>query len=113
MAEHFLYGQRGYDKIGMNDLARYSVRSTGASVYLVLPSDYLIRSTNTTVQAIGLPTAVGIEGRVYVIKKIGATGNVVIAPVGSETIDGSTTKILSTQYEVIHLMSDGANWLTF
>ncbi len=29
---------------------------------------------------------------------------------GSETIDGLTTRILNTDYESIHLISDGSNW---
>ena len=29
---------------------------------------------------------------------------------GSETIDGLTTRILNTDYESMHLISDGNNW---
>jgi hypothetical protein len=30
---------------------------------------------------------------------------------GAETINGAATKALSTQYETVHIMSDGANWI--
>jgi len=49
------------------------------------------------------------EGRRVIIKNIG-TGTVTIDPSGSETIDGSATKLMSIQYSVIELVSDGVNW---
>jgi hypothetical protein len=48
----------------------------------------------------------------YVIKKIDSTVNIVtIVPYGSETIDGSSTAIISVQYTSLTLISDGSsNW---
>lgn len=59
---------------------------------------------------ITLPTAVGIKGRTYTIKKIDNANNVVIDGNGSQTIDGSTTKTLTTQYQTVTVQSDNANW---
>jgi hypothetical protein len=58
-----------------------------------------------------LPTAVGCIGRRYTIKKTDASANAVtIATTSSQTIDGTTTKALSTQYAAYTVQSDGANW---
>jgi hypothetical protein len=63
-------------------------------------------------RTITLPTAVGINGRKYTIRKLDSSGNAVtIDGNGSETINGATTKALSTQYETATIMSNGANWI--
>lgn len=62
--------------------------------------------------AVFLPMANGINfGKTYHIKKIDATGNTVtIQPSGSSTIDGSTNKIMISQYNSMMIISDGNNW---
>ena len=82
---------------------------TGA--YTMTATDSVITCAAGT-YTISLPTAVGIAGREYVIKRIGATGTITIDPAGTETIDGSTTKTLTSQNEVIRIVSDGANWIS-
>ena len=62
------------------------------------------------VVTINLRTALGIPGVIYHIKKLGSTGNVVLDGFGSQTIDGSATKTLTSQYERVRICSDGANW---
>lgn len=58
-----------------------------------------------------LPTAVGVSGREYVVKKTDSGGNAVtVGTTSSQTIDGSTTKALATQYKFVTVVSDGANW---
>ena len=60
-----------------------------------------------------LPTAVGIRGKQYIVKKIDATANTVtIDANGAQTIDGMLTAVLIGQWDVITLVSDGANWMT-
>lgn len=56
-----------------------------------------------------LPTAVGISGRQYTIK-LTAAGTGTVATTSSQTIDGSTTYNLSSQYFYVTVQSDGANW---
>jgi hypothetical protein len=47
----------------------------------------------------------------YHIKKIDSgAGNVIIDGNASETIDGATTYTLTTQYESVTIVSDGATW---
>ena len=48
-------------------------------------------------------------GRRIVIKNIG-TDTVTIDGAGAQTIDGSTTKTISSQYGSLELFSDGSNW---
>lgn len=63
-------------------------------------------------KTITLPTAVGITGRMYVIKKIDSSSNAVTVDAnGSQTIDGALTVDLASQYEAMTIISDGANWL--
>lgn len=72
----------------------------------------LVDSTAAT-RTITLPTAVGIAGREYIVKDWkgqSGTNNITIATTSSQTIDGSTTFILGTNYESKTVVSDGANW---
>jgi hypothetical protein len=71
-------------------------------------TDCFIDCTSGTFN-VTLPTAVGIAGREYIIKNSGA-GTITVATTSSQTIDGSTTYSLSTQYSRVNLVSDGANW---
>lgn len=60
---------------------------------------------------VNLPTTVGRQGKIFTIKRIDATINTVdIDANGIETIDGSLTKPLSPQYDVLTIISDNANW---
>jgi hypothetical protein len=77
--------------------------------YTATNADYTIDCTANTF-TLTLPTAVGLTGRVYVIKNSG-TGVVTIATTSSQTIDGSTTQTLSTQYSSYRLQSNGTNWI--
>ena len=80
----------------------------GTGNYTITESDYLVNVTSGS-PTITLPTAVGIQGREYCIKNSG-TGSVTLDGDGSETIDGTATKIFS-QYTSITVVSDGANWI--
>jgi hypothetical protein len=61
---------------------------------------------------ITLPTALGIEGREYTIKKAGRSRNAVIVDGnGSETIDGAATYRLPAPWKYVTVVSDGTNWL--
>lgn len=61
-----------------------------------------------------LPTAVGNSGSVFVLKKIDSgIGAVTIATTGGQTIDGSSTWLLTNQYQYVAMVSDGSNFQIF
>jgi len=89
-------------------------------VIITVNVDTTLDSTNFTVlvdasganRIITLPTAVGISGTVYNIKKIDSSINIVtIDGNGAQTIDGKTTRIITTQFENVTIQSDNANWV--
>ena len=59
-----------------------------------------------------LPTAVGNTGVMFTIKKTDSTTNrVTISTTSSQTIDDSTTALLTQQYQYLTVTSNGSNWL--
>lgn len=89
-----------------------AVITTRTSAYTATTSDHTIICNATTAAfTVTLPTAVGNTGQMYSIKKIDASANAItIATTSSQTIDGVTTRTLSTQYQGVTVQSDGANW---
>lgn len=62
--------------------------------------------------SISLPSAVGLIGREFTVKKVDTSSNAVtIVTSSSQTIDGSVSVILNTKWQGATLVSDGANWL--
>lgn len=61
---------------------------------------------------VDLPSAVGIEGRIYTLKKIDNVANVTLQPDGAETIDGSSSVVLTDEDAVVIVQSDGSNWIS-
>lgn len=58
-----------------------------------------------------LPTAVAINGRIYTFKvRTTAGGTLTVATTSSQTIDGSTTVVLTAVHSFITVESDGSNW---
>jgi hypothetical protein len=86
-------------------------RVTKSEAYALTDQDYQVwGDTSLSGFTLTLPDArvVG-DGKTYVIKNIGF--NVLtVATTSSQTIDGSTTFDLTTQYESIVLTCDGSNW---
>lgn len=76
--------------------------------YTAVASDYVIECTANSF-TITLPTAVGIQGKVYNIKNTG-TGVITIDANSTETIDGELTQTIN-QWDNIEIMSNNANWI--
>ncbi len=87
--------------------------ATKTANYTLTTLDYTVLGNATTASfSLTLPTSVGATGQVYIIKKVDSTANTVtILTTSSQTIDGSTSKVLSYQYDGFQLQSDGANWI--
>jgi hypothetical protein len=87
--------------------------STKTTAYTATASDNtLLGNATSAAFSITLPTAVGITGKTYTVKKIDSSANAVtVATTSSQTIDGTTTKPLARQYDAIAVQSDGSNWM--
>lgn len=86
--------------------------STKTANYTIVGTDHTILCDATSGSiTITLPAVSTISGRMYVIKKIDATANTVtIDGNSSETIDGATTLVLTTQWETKTIQSNGSAW---
>lgn len=78
------------------------------SSYTVGVNDYLIDVTGNTI-TVTLPTAIGINGKNYVIKNSG-NGVVTVATTSEQTIDSLSSKSLKNN-DSIEVISDGSNWI--
>ena len=75
-------------------------------------TDFLILVDASTASfTLNLATAVGITGKIYVIKKIvEGVNTVTVDAAGTETIDGATTQALVADDSFITVISDGDEW---
>ena len=85
-----------------------------SSAYSISDLDQIVLVDSTAAtRAITLPSAATMPGRRYTVKDWkgqSATHNITVGTVSSQTIDGSSTAVLSTNYQAIEVASDGANW---
>ena len=73
-------------------------------------------STATSAVQVTLLTASMFEGKFVTVNDEGGnagTLNITVATEGTETIDGANTATINTNYDSIHLYSDGSDWFTF
>lgn len=103
-----------------NALATEQLWSTVAKTanYTVLESDrdkiILVDATAGAVTISLLAAATAGNGFRIVVKKVDSSVNTVtIDGNASETIDGTTTSVLSTQYDSDNLICNGSNWFAF
>ena len=83
---------------------------TTTSSNLTLDASHnIVLYSGTILGIITLPTASGISGRQYTIKKIGI-GNVNIAAQAGETVDNVIGISLTTSNEFLTVVSDGSDW---
>ena len=88
----------------------FATAYTGTATGITLDATHSVVNVTATGQTITLPTAVGITGRHYTVK-LTASGSGTVATTSSQTIDGSTTYSLASQYKYVTVVSDGANWI--
>jgi hypothetical protein len=75
--------------------------------------DVLVDATSGNI-TITLPLASSNSGRQYRIKKIDSSSNTVtIARTSSDTIDGATSQVISSQWVSLSPRSNGTNWFLF
>jgi cytoskeletal protein CcmA (bactofilin family) len=81
--------------------------------YGVSNNDYLILVDSTQGRLINLPTAIGLSGKVMMIKDASgraSTGTIRIKPTGAQTLDGRTGYNLNVNYGGVFVVSDNVNW---
>lgn len=75
--------------------------------------DVLLVDATSGALTITLPAVSGSSERQYVVKKVDSSGNAVtVDGNASETIDGATTNVLSSQYDTVRVGCDGSVWWT-
>ena len=88
-----------------------------SSAYTASVADSIIGvDTTSSAVTITLPSAGAIAGKVYIIADEGGnagTNNITVATEGSETIDGSSTATINSNYGALRIYSDGTNFFTF
>ena len=82
---------------------------TKTSNYTASNGDCVLADASSEAITITLPSP--SNNAIVNVKKIDSSANVVtVEPNGSETIDGSSSKTIDTQYESYTFISDGTNW---
>lgn len=97
----------------LSDQVRTNGTDVIASPYTQVVTDVVIRVDDDTVGGavtVNLLPSANVDGYHLWIKKLGSTGTVTIDADGSETIDGVTTKAITTQFNTLHLYAIDGNW---
>jgi hypothetical protein len=91
-------------------LSLSGVTSVSAN-YTVASSDFIILdSASTAANTVTLPAASASKGRYIIVVKTDTSANAVtVAAAGTDTIQGSATKSLTSQYSKVILISDGTS----
>ena len=106
--------------IGTTPNSRLHVAGPIATAFATKTAAYTLTATDSVIAAdataapftLALPTAVGIAGRQYTVKRVNAGVNAVTVDAnGAQTIDGALTYVLTAQHQVVRLVSDGVGWL--
>jgi hypothetical protein len=84
------------------------------NAYVTKTANYPVTATDGTIECltnaftVTLPTAVGIQGRIYTIKNLQTANTCTVATTSSQTIDGASTAGVANG--ALTVQSDNANW---
>ena len=96
--------------VDTDDYSRYDVATyTTSTTHPIEDGEVILASGTITVTLPEIASLTTTAGIMVFVKNIG-TGTITVAGNGSETIDGSASVSLASQYDVVRLISDGANW---
>lgn len=84
----------------------------GTAAHTVAASEDIVAITAAQETALTLPDpATKVVGNIlYVVKEVGGTHAVTIAPSGAELISGQTSHVLSAEYGATKLYTNGTDW---
>lgn len=90
----------------------WTITAAKTSAYTAAAGEFIPVTGTSASFTVTLPTAVGISGRMIQLKRTDNTlaYTVTVATTSAQTIDGYSTRRLSTKDEWIIFVSDGANW---
>jgi len=112
----------GSGKVGLGTTSPNTLLQVAGPIATAITTktaNYSISSTDSVVLCdatggsltVTLPSAAGISGRQYSIKRTSSGANTVtLATQSGETIDGAATRSLAAQYQSATVVSDGTNW---
>lgn len=90
----------------------YPVRSLSATTTAVPGDGLLVCNATGAAFTVFLPQAARCKEKALLLKKTDASANAVLIDANaSETIDGSITVSLASQWDGVLLVSDGTQWL--
>ena len=105
-------GTNGADGADGADGGSKTITSIKASNYTASTSELVRCDPSGGSFTITLPTAVGDSGGEVIVKNVtNSTNSITVDTTSSQTIDGTTTKILNTAYASVTIVSDGTNWM--
>lgn len=88
-----------------------TVTSTSTTPYTASVNEVVLMDATAGNKTVNLPAASTASGKEITVKKVDASGNTVtIDGDGSETIDGATTKVISSQWDSVTMVSNGTAW---
>lgn len=92
--------------------ANPSIVTKTANYTVTVANQTVLANTSSGNLTITLLTSINNSGKIYTIKKMDSTANVVVvATTSNQTIDGASTYNLASQYVGVSVQSDGANWV--
>lgn len=99
---------------GLSGGEEWMIRSVAATDSVDLTDQVVLADATGGAIILTLPAAADRPNVPLVLKKIDASANTVtVQGDGAETIDGSNTAVLTTQYESLSIISDGTEWHIF
>jgi len=104
-------GAYSINSINSATTSSYNIGTTESSNPVA--NEYFLVNCSSTNVTITLPSATNtsFSYMVYNVKKTDTSANTVtLATTSSQTIDGSSTYVISTPYMAIQIVCDGSNW---
>lgn len=88
-----------------------TITTVSTDITLDATHSIIVSNNGAISKTITLPTALGIKGRIYTIKRSDtSTASITIATTALQSIDGALNMVLTQPKEAISIISDGSNW---
>lgn len=100
-----------WENVPAPQTSNLTVYSKSAAYTALGESQLILGDASGAAFDVDLPPAASAEGFSVRVKKVDASANAVtVVPDGAETIDGAGSYTLSSQYDVVTVVSDGTSW---